>query len=112
MLFRPMMISDRGVGAVLDSAKLTYKMWEGYLTGRSVRQVVTWLEEHGIPWQVIHTSGHASAAGLQRFAAALTPRMLVPIHSFETHRFAQFFANVVQKEGAVWWTLGAERENK
>ena len=73
---------------MLDGAKLTYSMWEDYLTGRSVRRVVTWLEEHGIPWQVIHTSGHASAANLQRFAAALAPRMLVPIHSFEIDCFA------------------------
>jgi len=103
MLFRPMMMRDRGVGAVLDRAGLTYSMWEGYLKEPSVQRVVTWLAEHDIPWQVIHTSGHASAADLQRFAAALAPRMLVPIHSFETGRFTDFFDNVVRKEDGVWW---------
>ena len=105
MLFRPMMMRDRGVGAVLDGAGLTYSMWEGYLKETSVQRVVTWLAEHDIPWQVIHTSGHASADDLQRFAAALAPRMLVPIHSFETSRFTEFFANVVQKEDGVWWIV-------
>ena len=103
ILFRPMMMRDRGVEAVLEGAALSYSMWEGYLKETSVQRVVAWLEEHDISWQPIHTSGHASAVDLQRFAAALTPRMLVPIHSFETGRFAEFFANVVQKEDGVWW---------
>ena len=97
---------------VLDGAKLTYSMREGYLKERSVLRIVTWLEERGIPWQVIHTSGHASATDLQRFAAALALRMLVPIHSFETDRFTQFFANVIQKEGGVRWTPEEKRGNK
>ena len=105
MLFRPMTMRDRGVGDVLEGARLTYSMWEGYLKETSVQRVVTWLKEHDIPMQVIHTSGHASAVDLQRFAAALAPRMLVPIHSFETARFAEFFANVVQKEDGVWWEV-------
>ena len=103
MLFRPMMMRDRGVAAALEGAGLTYSMWEGYLKEKSVQRVVTWLEEHDIPWQVIHTSGHAAAVDLQRFAAALAPRTLVPIHSFETGRFTEFFANVVQKEDGSWW---------
>ena len=103
MLFRPMMMRDRGIGDVLEGARLTYSMWEGYLKEASVQRVVAWLKEHDIPMQVIHTSGHASAIDLQRFAAALAPRMLVPIHSFETGRFAELFANVVQKEDGVWW---------
>ena len=103
LLFRPMVMRDRGVGDVLEGANLSYSMWEGYLKETSVQRVVTWLKEHDIPWQVIHTSGHASAVDLQRFAAALTPRMLVPIHSFETGRFTEFFANVVQKGDGVWW---------
>ena len=88
-----------------QAPRLTYSMWEGYLKEKSVQRVVTWLDEHDIPWQVIHTSGHASAVDLQRFAAALAPGMLVPIHSFETGRFAEFFSNVVQKEDGVWWDV-------
>ena len=70
-----------------------------------MQRVVTWLKGRDIPWQVIHTSGHASAVDLQRFASALAPRTLVPIHSLETGRFAEFFANVVQKEDGIWWQV-------
>ena len=103
MLFRPPMMRDEGVGFALDGAGFTYSMWGGYLTDAYGRRVIDWLEKHGIPWQAIHTSGHASVLDLKRFAAALAPRRLVPIHSFETGRFGEFFDNVVRKEDGVWW---------
>ena len=105
MLFRPTMMDDHGVQSVLDGAGLTYSMWDGYLKEEKTRKVTKWLEDRGIPWKIIHTSGHASVADLQRFADALSPHQLVPIHSFETSRFAEFFDNVVQQEDGVWWEV-------
>ena len=105
MLFRPHAMSDRGVNQVLDGARLTYSMWEGYLEEPSAQRVLTWLEQNNIPRQTIHTSGHASLPDLQRFAGALAPAKLVPIHSFETDRFAEFFDNVVQHEDGEWWKV-------
>ena len=105
MLFRPMMMSDKGVQAALDGAALTYSMWEGYLKQEGSVRVLKWLEEHGISRQTIHTSGHASVADLRRFAAGLAPRILVPIHSFETGRFGEYFEHVVQKEDGEWWAV-------
>ena len=103
MLFRPMAMNDRGVQAVLDGAGLTYSLWEGYLEQDSSRRVMKWLDDHDIRWQVLHTSGHASVTDLKRFAAALAPRALVPVHSFETSRFGDFFDNVVQRDDGEWW---------
>ena len=105
MLFRPMARNDKGVESVLDGAGFTYSMWEGYLTARNSFRVIKWLEAHHIPRRNIHTSGHASVADLSRFAAALAPRTLVPIHSFETGRFGEFFENVVSKDDGQWWPL-------
>ncbi|MCY4501003.1 MAG: MBL fold metallo-hydrolase [Alphaproteobacteria bacterium] len=103
MLFRPLAMSDRGVAAVLDGAGFSYSMWQGYLKEDSSQRVLRWLERNGVSWASIHTSGHASTADLQRFAAALAPRALVPIHSFETGRFPDFFDNVVPREDGEWW---------
>ena len=103
MLFRPPAMSDRGVQAVLDGAALTYSLWEGYLEQDSSRRVMKWLDDHDIRWQILHTSGHASVTDLKRFAAALAPRALVPVHSFETSRFGDFFDNVVQRDDGEWW---------
>ena len=105
MLFRPMMIRDKGVKSILDGATLSYSMWEGYLRKESTRNVRTWLEDNNIPMQVIHTSGHASVSDLKRFSAALAARRLVPIHSFETGRFEEFFDNVDLQEDGIWWDV-------
>lgn len=105
MLFRPHMMWDRGVAKVLDGARLSYSMWGGYLQQEASRRVLDWLETHGIPYDQIHTSGHASLPDLQRLAAALAPQRLVPIHSFETARFGEFFANVERQEDGAWWEV-------
>ena len=105
MLFRPHFMQDRGVSTVLDEARLTYSMWPGYLEHGVSRRVLDWLEANAIPFETIHTSGHASVGDLQRLATALSPRRLVPIHSFETARFGEYFENVDRKEDGVWWTV-------
>lgn len=105
MMFRPMLITDKAIAAVLDGAALSYSMWEGYLKHESTQAARIWLEDNNIPLQVIHTSGHASVADLKRFAAALSARRLVPIHSFETGRFAEFFDNVDQQRDGDWWQV-------
>ena len=105
MLFRPPLLRDHGVQAILDGARLSYSMWRGYLEDAYTGGIVRSLEERGVPWEVIHTSGHASVADLRRFAGALAPRTLVPIHSFETARFGEFFGNVARKDDGVWWEV-------
>ncbi len=62
VLFRPMMARDFGIQSALEGAALSYSMWQGYLQDGYTRRVVEWLEERGIPWGTIHTSGHASVA--------------------------------------------------
>ena len=105
ILFTPSLMWDRGVQQVLSGAHFTYSIWDGYLEEPGVQRVVRWLEDHRIPWQAVHTSGHASVADLQRFATALAPRKLVPIHSFEADRFPEFFDNVVQEQDGQWWEV-------
>lgn len=105
MLFRLAMRHDRGIASVLDGAGFTYSMWGGYLKDSYGRGVIDWVEGHAIGWQAIHTSGHASVLDLKRFADAIRPRELVPIHSFETNRFGEFFEKVVRKDDGVWWDI-------
>jgi len=42
----------------------------------------------------IHTSGHASRTDLLEFATRMSPRHLVPIHSFDWDSHAEEFPNV------------------
>ena len=57
----------------------------------------------GIPFETIHTSGHASIADLKRLAASVAPKTLVPIHTFGAERFPELFENVMLHQDGEWW---------
>ena len=46
-----------------------------------------------------------SIADLQRLAAAVHPKALVPIHTFEPERFPELFENVVLRQDGDWWEV-------
>jgi len=80
-----------------------FSQWDGYLNEGSGTQLKADCEAEGIPFETIHTSGHASIADLQRLAAAVHPKTLVPIHTFERERFPELFKNVVLCQDSQWW---------
>ncbi|MHB9071711.1 MAG: MBL fold metallo-hydrolase [Sedimentisphaerales bacterium] len=74
----------------IEGAKIIYSMWDGYLTGK----FENFCNDKKITIEHVHTSGHAVLNDLQRFAKALNPKNLVPIHTFEAARYSDFFDNV------------------
>ena len=105
MLFRPSMIRDLENAKCLQGATLIYSLWPGYLQREVNRSFREWLVKRSIPLVHCHTSGHASPHDLQRFAKAIAPKMLVPIHSFATERFGEYFENVSMKNDGQWWEV-------
>ena len=104
MVFRPAMLRDLDRAACLTRAGAIWSQWDGYLKQPRGEALSQELATRGIPLKHAHTSGHASIPDLQRLAAAVTPKMLVPIHTFEPHRFPALFGPaVVLKEDGVWW---------
>ena len=59
-------------------------------------------EARSIPFESIHTSGHASPGDLKRLAAAVAPKKLIPIHTFERERFPSLFENVTLVNDGEW----------
>lgn len=107
-LFRPAMLSDLDRAECLEGAVAIWSQWDGYLKQEKGMQVSEALNAHGIRLEHAHTSGHASIADLKRLAAALAPRMLVPIHTFEPHRFPDHFGTIAQqKNDGEWWEIAA-----
>jgi len=104
MLFRPGLLKEVDAQASLENAQLLYSNWEGYLREASTQAARDWIERRAIALHHVHTSGHASLPDLRRFAAALSPRKLVPIHSFHTDRFDEFFGNVQRRQDGEWWS--------
>ena len=83
----------------LEGVKIIYSMWEGYLTPKFEK----YCREKGIQIDKIHTSGHANPEDLEKFANALKPKVLIPMHTFEPEGFAELYDNVkVLNDGEVY----------
>jgi ribonuclease J len=83
----------------LDYCSVLYSMWQGYLDEPKYRN----LKQHPkISFHEIHTSGHAVREDLQRFAAALKPKRLIPIHTEKADAYEGMFENVtVLRDGVT-----------
>ncbi|HEY3706280.1 MAG TPA: MBL fold metallo-hydrolase [Terracidiphilus sp.] len=76
-----------------------YSQWLGYLDGThdgyfGSDKISRYRSDPAVNFVYAHTSGHATVADLQRLAAALKPRKLVPIHTDHGERFQDLFDNV------------------
>lgn len=105
MLFRPLMMNDLENADALKGASFIYSQWPGYLETDAYQTMTSWLSRHGIAMAHIHTSGHASPVDLRRFATALRPKSIVPIHSFAPEKYDQLFENVVYRDDGQWWEV-------
>lgn len=105
LLFRNVWMRDLERDECLASACLIHSQWEGYLKEASWQIVERWRTQHGIPFHQIHTSGHASPKDLQRFAKAISPKVLVPIHSANPQDFRTLSRNVECHADGEWWEV-------
>ncbi|MBT9144959.1 MBL fold metallo-hydrolase [candidate division NPL-UPA2 bacterium Unc8] len=79
----------KNINAV-KGAKIIYSMWDGYLT----EEFRFFCNEQGLLLESVHTSGHAELEDLKKFANALNPKKLIPIHTFDTEKYPELFKNV------------------
>ena len=103
MLFRPSMKSDLIKTECLKNASMVYSLWEGYLHEEKHQPFLEWLDEYKIPLTHIHTSGHASIEDLSRFANAINPSRMVPIHTIHADQASELFPKVELRQDGEWW---------
>jgi ribonuclease J len=103
--FRASMATELERAGCLTDAHAVWSLWPGYLDEPPGGQLRGWFAERGIPLSVVHSSGHASVADLQRFAAAVNARVVVPVHSWHPERYNQHFLNVRRRADGEWWTV-------
>jgi ribonuclease J len=89
----------------LDDAALIYSMWPGYLEDAYQQEFLEWLKSKNIPLIHCHTSGHAPIKDLQRLAKAISPKRMVPIHTFEPGRYQELFEKVHLEDDGAWWEV-------
>ena len=105
LLFRPLYMRDLEVADVLKEAVYVYSQWEGYWKLDSYANLRNWLLRQGIPKVSIHTSGHASPVDLKRFAEALKPAKIVPIHTFMPEKYQEIYTNVEPHPDGEYWEV-------
>lgn len=105
LLFRDLWRHDLEKAGCLTGALFSYSQWPGYMQRDDFAPTRAWLGSHGLPIRLIHTSGHADAAGLRRFAQAISPRRLVPIHTVYPEDYNDFGIPVTIQPDGEWWQI-------
>lgn len=105
LLVRRWMLPELERLEALRGAVFVWSQWHGYLAGGDGKSFRDDVDRLGLSFHQIHTSGHASPSDLQRFAVAVSPRRLVPIHTFRPEVFPQLFENVFLARDGEWQTV-------
>lgn len=95
----------RELRACLSGATALWSMWDGYLHPGRDGGLESTLRRYGVPMCRVHASGHASRDTLQRFASALRPGYVVPIHTDQPAAFQHAFDNVRVHSDGEWWSV-------
>jgi len=76
-----------------------YSMWTGYLNRSGpLRRMKRYFDDNGVEYHYIHSSGHARLSDLKRFAEAVTPGTVIPIHTYHPESFRKYFGKVKMVE--------------
>ena len=95
MLIRPGFMPNIKRYLTLKGATWIYSMWHGYFEqSESLRNLRNYLKEKDVRIEELHTSGHATISELIDLANALSPKMIIPIHTFYPQKFKDHFSNV------------------
>jgi ribonuclease J len=82
-----------GLTPTSDDA-FNFSMWRGYESDPDMKEMFDWFKAGGGEIAYIHTSGHASAADLRAFAAAIRPKVTVPVHGVKWDEESQGFGTI------------------
>lgn len=75
-------------------SSLIYSQWGGYLKEEHNPQswkLTNLRDDPRVMFHEIHTSGHAFRRDLKRYANAINPKLLVPIHTEKKDEYARYF---------------------
>lgn len=105
MLFRKAMMRDVDEAGLWKNGRVIWSQWDGYLKDEDGAKLKAELSDRNVGMDIIHTSGHASIGDLKRLANAIAPKAIVPIHTFEGDKFANYFQNVTRRMDGDWWRV-------
>ena len=93
MIFRPSMLEPDFDGTLPIGTTCLYSSWTGYLKKPDWKQTKRKLDEAGGTLNEVHTSGHILSSDIIPFVKAISPKTIVPVHTFEPERFQKSVDN-------------------
>jgi ribonuclease J len=92
-------------GCLNASAHALWSMWPGYLMQPAGERLRQRLDRLGVPLTIVHASGHATVADLERLVSAMRPERVVPIHTATPERFLGLFEGAELRADGDWWDV-------
>ena len=94
----------------VKAVNVIYSQWLGYLSYSNndyygAEAIAAYRNDPQVNFVYAHTSGHATVEDLQKFAKAMNPKMLVPVHTEHANIYSQFFKDVMQLRDGEFATL-------
>ncbi|WCL48884.1 MBL fold metallo-hydrolase [Leptospira sp. GIMC2001] len=103
LIFRPSMLKDFIKNeSLFVNAKFIYSLWEGYWERESNRYFKSLIERNNITKISIHTSGHVYPKDWLRFGQAFAAKSMIPIHSFASSSYKEYFPNTIAYKEGEW----------
>jgi ribonuclease J len=104
-LFRPSMRFEFEKAGCFNDAALIFSMWPGRLEEDHNKPLKKWLKRKKIPLIHCHTSDHAPLHNLEQLSEAISPKQMVPLHTFKSGKYRGRFKNVQVQDDGVWWEI-------
>jgi len=103
LLFRPIHMRDLEKADLLNSCSIYLFQWEVIWEQDSNAYLRECLANHKIAKESIHNIRSCKPIRLKRFADALVPSRIVPIHTFMPEKYLEIYNNVeLHADGQYW----------
>ena len=70
-----------------------------------LKNMKNYLEDKGVKFCAMHTSGHATISDLKSLVEAMRPESVIPIHSFYPENYERYFDNVIKLDDGEEFSL-------
>jgi ribonuclease J len=100
MLVRPGTLADIKLMGLKDGT-LIYSQWQAYREKPYQIRLEEYLKSRGFCDSYLHTSGHAFEEDIKKVIKGLSPKEIVPIHTFCPEAFYAFHPNVTLRRDGI-----------
>lgn len=104
MLIRPSMLPELKL-MKLEPGTLIYSMWQVYREKPYQIRLEDYLRSRGFSDCYLHTSGHAFEDDIKKIITGLSPKEIVPIHTFCPEAFFKIHHEVALQKDGVPFTI-------